>query len=841
MTKKLIKFLLSLLLLSPVTSFAQGQFTTIGTDFWLGYNSTGTYYEIKIVSTAACTVTLDFTDGTESRIIPITGAGVTGYVFTSTEMTAMRNVNTGVANKSVHITSTAPVGIYAINQQSALTDATAVLPVTNYGVKYIAIDGISMNAQKYIIIATENGTKVTINGVQVAVLNRGQVYTKSSTTDLTGDIITSTAPVAFFNVTHALRIPNSSISYTDQAFEQLPPVSSWGKEFLVPVTERKSEMIRVVGSMDGTEVEINGISTTINTGTFIDKMITSPTYISADKPVGVCTYMVGSEYLKPSYGDPSIAWVPSINQHMKSATIAPFAPLAIPSTSTQLDKHWGQVIVPTDHKNDTKVNGGPLSGGVWIDGPIGSGLSVYNMPFTNWDISYTFTNDYGLVLLGYGTGSAESYQYLAASSSRKLNAYFSINGLHYEDANLAVPFDCGTPFNFEAVVEYDMNLAAANGYIRWFIDGVEDASVRNQLSWIIPYFSGGNHRIELWITDSYNQVEKLATTLDVECSTGMNPRVATICEGASIEITLALGSGVTPVDLPFTLSTLAGSTATSYSFPSSVTMLANTSSVIFTVSTSANKLINETDKLLKLQASASGYPDLTADITIEDCPVAEHRIISLVATPNIINEPSGASPNASTVTVALPTAVTSAVPVRVNLSYTGTATYPSDYVLSDPQAASHIDIPALQNSVSFTLTAVDDFFVEGDETVIINGEASSYTMQAGASTVTITIKDYTLGDLMVKKLSSDAAEPSTNARFWIGFEDENVTCTNDLKVTYSLSGTAVEGRDYQSLSPHYVIIQAGNNGIEVEIKTINNYIVEGARTVIITILSVEDN
>ena len=855
--KRFTKYIAALVVaLSPIITFGQGQFTTIGTDFWLAYNNTGTYYELKFVSTSACTVTLTFTDGSiPQRTIPITGAGVTGYVLNHTtpdgldEMAAVRN-NAGTANKSVRITSTAPIGVYAINQQAALTDATSVLPVTNYGTKYIAFDGITLGGHKYLVISSEDGNNIYINGGSAIPLDKGQVYAKTSSVELSGDIVTSDKPVAFFNASHQLRIPTSSTSYTDQAFEQLPPVSSWGKEFLVPITQRASEFVRVIASMDNTSVTFAGNTYTINAGETLTNAlieINEPTYVKADKPIGVCTYMVGSGY-KGGYGDPAIAWVPSIDQHMKSATITPFAPLAVPSTSTQLDAHWGQVVVNTEHKDDTKVNGQALSGGTWVDGPAESGLSVYNMPFIEdnggWEKPYTFTNDHGLVLLGYGTGSAESYQYLAASSSRKLDAYFTINDIHYEDANsFLVPFDCGTPFNFKAIIEYTLNLSAPDGYIRWFVDGSEITSAKNQKIWTMPYMSAGSHEIILRVTDEYDRVEEMKTTLTVECSTGISPTPVTIDEGQSVTMTIALGSGTTPVPIKFNLSAVSPSDADPlyYSFPASVTMLANTSSITFTVNTTVNNVIGEPDRLLRIEASASGYPAMYANITIKDVSTAAQRVISLKATPLSINEQPGEAPNTFTVAVSLPTNVKSIDPVRVTLSYAGsTATYSDDYSLSKTEATSYIDIPAMQNSVSYTITALQDYLIEGDETVVVKGTApTDFSMSASANSATITIKDKTLGDIIVKKLNGDASEPSTHGKFWIGFKDQNVKSTQPVVINYVLTGTAKEGVSYENLAPYKATIAPGQNGVEVDVKVINNYIVEGLRILEIEIISID--
>ena len=72
--------------------------------------------------------------------------------------------------------------------------------------------------------------------------------------------------------------------------------------------------------------------------------------------------------------------------------------------------------------------------------------------------------------------------------------------------------------------------------------------------------------------------------------------------------------------------------------------------------------------------------------------------------------------NAGTATITATLSATSALPVTVNLGYTGTATDPADYTTT----GASIVIPAGSLTGTVTITGVDDALDETDETVIID-------------------------------------------------------------------------------------------------------------------------
>jgi hypothetical protein len=144
----------------------------------------------------------------------------------------------------------------------------------------------------------------------------------------------------------------------------MAPVNTWGNNFLVPVSRRGKERVRIVASQNGTTITQTGgtiqtglgaASLSLNAGQFVELETTltgGGCYISADKPVGVCAYMMGTGYaLTYKPGDPALAWVPPIEQTVTGALIAPFAP----SGTTQLTEHYALLVTATTTLGQTTV------------------------------------------------------------------------------------------------------------------------------------------------------------------------------------------------------------------------------------------------------------------------------------------------------------------------------------------------------------------------------------------------------------------------------------------------------------------------------------------------------
>ena len=517
-------------LIAVIIFFLSGIFSlraqyTDGTEFWVtfgrnfpesSFSNATPIFLIRIVSGANPTTgTIHFTNSGASIDFNIAPHSVHTEPLDFLEMPNIYNdvYNTvmGRSNRSIRITTDHPVRAFAMNLNEGSTDATNLLPVTTLGTNYYQIsyaphithtDRVFLDA--YAVIATQDNTNVYHNGVLVETLNRGQVYYRTSYTDMTGNYITTNNPVAFFALNQGPVIPNPFYQgLPDHLMQQLAPVETWGTTFFVPVSNRHRDIVRIVASQNNTTItQVGGrmlyppggqTGYTINAGQFIELEITSQNngcYIQSDKPVGVCTYLTVFEYntdltSNSNDSDPSQCWIPSIEQSITYGVIIPF----VPTRNSNLDQHFALVVTPTATRNNTQVSigGAPataLSGGIWMNNAA-AGMSFYTMPLTNYTESYYFVNQEGIIILCYGIGLYESYYYLAASAMRNLRAAFFANDINYE--GLASHLFCINDIVLRAEIE---GINPEPGSLKWYIDEIEVVAAQDQLTWVRNFLAG---------------------------------------------------------------------------------------------------------------------------------------------------------------------------------------------------------------------------------------------------------------------------------------------------------------------------------------------------------------
>ena len=572
--KRILIFFFLLSTLNVPLLYSQAD--TKGTDFVLSFanNNNQAYdviiapptppmqFQIRIVADAAASGTITFTDITGAgRVVPFTVAANSVHTHTLSviERGASYSQSTGKSNKSVLIHSDVPVTVYAFNTVQYLADATNILPTPALGNEYYHLgraNGI-IHVDQYLIVATQNNTIIYENGTPVETLSAGQVYFKQagSEVDMSGYHITSNNPIAYFSVHNYNQINGGG----DNIFQQLTPVNTWGKDFIVPVSRREVELIRIIASQNGTTITQTGArnpnspynpipaTITLNAGQWVEWRVTladKGCYIQADKPVQICSYMVGRSYGHGASGDGDEGFVniPPIEQSVNSALIAPFA---IPSFD---EGHFVLVVTPTATKNNTTMSIGgavatPLpSGGTWYDNSA-SGMSFYNVQLTELTSSYVFENPAGLVIYGYGFGYSISYYYMAASALRNLEASFYVNDVHNQDIDGQIL--CDTTFNVRAALNFALH--PSSGRLRWYIDGVEQTSAVDQEQWTMPALSLNTpHEIKMVARNTSNETFTITSTITtVNCK-----EEYTICSGEKATLTASLemsGSVINPV------------------------------------------------------------------------------------------------------------------------------------------------------------------------------------------------------------------------------------------------------------------------------------------------------
>jgi hypothetical protein len=519
-----VLFALCLFALFSGNAFSQGVVTTLGKEFWVAfganyaYSSSEVTLQVRIVAEKATTGRIVFTTDNTFVNFSVAAGGVYTYSLTLTEKNKVytsRNrgsAGTVTDNKSLYITADNLVSVYALNLGSASTDATHILPVEALGTAYYALSYPSpYDSDGYAIVATENNTVIRENGSQVATLSRGQIWRRYGATgsDLTGRNITSNAPVAFFTTNQGTQVPNGT-SAVDCIYGQLSPVHSWGSTFLVPVTHRGVERVRIVASQANTTITQTGgtvISGSLNrnAGQFVElevRLSNNGCYISADKPVAVSSYLMGTGYSGLSYanGDPAIGWIPPLEQTVQKTTFAPF----FPTGGSNLSTHYVLISTPTASRNSTTIAMGgnspqALSGGTWRENS-NSGYSFYSLQLTQ-NSAYTIENKAGVTVLGYGLGSAESYYYLAGAAARRLDAVFYINDILYDEA----AEQSFSPGLFTIKAETDFTMSSATGHLRWYIDDEEEISARDMVQWTKDFLTPGTYNIKMVVISESNE------------------------------------------------------------------------------------------------------------------------------------------------------------------------------------------------------------------------------------------------------------------------------------------------------------------------------------------------
>lgn len=308
--------------------------------------------------------------------------------------------------------------------------------------------------------------------------------------------------------------------------------------------------------------------------------------------------------------------------------------------------------------------------------------------------------------------------------------------------------------------------------------------------------------------------------------------------------TVSLPTGYTSSS-DITLSYSLGGTATrntDYTV-STVTLPANTNSVPIPVLVMDDQIMEGTETVILTLAggtdvngfnytAASGSAVASLNITDDD-NTAVNRTLSAIA---MANATEGGT--AGSFSIKLPGNMLANAPITVNYALGGTATSGADYGALTGTAT----IATGQNSVSVTVTPLDDGVIEPRETVIltITGGTSTlgaYTAETSSATATIDIIDNDANVDAKRTLSivrtAHAAEPATNGAFRIQLPT-NMSSAEDITVNYTVTGTATADVDYTALSGT-VVIPAGQNSVPLNIQMIDDYYMEATETVVVTL------
>jgi hypothetical protein len=207
--------------------------------------------------------------------------------------------------------------------------------------------------------------------------------------------------------------------------------------------------------------------------------------------------------------------------------------------------------------------------------------------------------------------------------------------------------------------------------------------------------------------------------------------------------------------------------------------------------------------------------------------VVEEPEVTVIATDDSAHEEG---PTTATFTFARTGDLTEAL--TINYTVSGTATNGTDYVALTGTAT----IAAGNSTTAVTVTPIDDDLVEGTETVIVTIDASAdYTIGTANQATAFIIdndEETVLPEVTVIATDDSAHEEGpTTATFTFARTGD---LTEALTINYTVSGTATNGTDYVALTGT-ATIAAGNSTTAVTVTPIDDDLVEGTETVIVTI------
>ena len=451
-----------------------------------------------------------------------------------------------VSNNGIKITTDAPSSVYIHQYFGFRSEATIVLPVESLGDEYFVMSyrGIVNNnidyPSEFLLIGKEDSTVFNIQlsspsvrrgvssqGFEV-ILNEGQTYqvqASSANGDLTGSFVSANKDFAMMAGNAWTQVPTNCTA-RDNLLEQMYPVSTWGKSFLmVPFQHNPYDIFRVLASEDGTIIKIGSENEStefaLDRGGFYENFVRSGTYITSNKPVMVAQYVIGTNCSAYPIGDPSMVLINSIEQTRDKLSFysSPFE---------AIEENYISITTRTED-----------SSFVLLDGTAVNSLGARFTPFVaNPEYSYTTlqvnagshtleSSRCGLSVIVYGYGNVESYAYNGGASFNKLNAELS-----------PVELCLGDP------LQIDPGLNANRFSFEWdFGDGESSTEAKANHT----YENAGVYPVSLLVVDeclgTSNTLDGLVTVYP-KISLQVNPDQE-LCEGGDIDLDVEEIAGAT--------------------------------------------------------------------------------------------------------------------------------------------------------------------------------------------------------------------------------------------------------------------------------------------------------
>jgi hypothetical protein len=202
--------------------------STSGTDFWVAFfRNIDAPVSLDLFITGATSTSGTVSGAPLDEAIPFTVTAGTVTTVTLPVTAQVTSSTTGaVLDLGIRITAAAPVTDYGINLQTFTTDGFLAIPVEALGTRYRVA---TLNGGYLAVVATRDGTVVSVDGTEVGTLSAGQVYYSEPGGNPTGKLVTANHPISVFAGHPCSNEPGGAC---DHLVEQLPPTDTWGSDFV---------------------------------------------------------------------------------------------------------------------------------------------------------------------------------------------------------------------------------------------------------------------------------------------------------------------------------------------------------------------------------------------------------------------------------------------------------------------------------------------------------------------------------------------------------------------------------------------------------------------------------
>lgn len=512
--------LLSLLLFISISVFSQN--STQGTEFWFSFMHNGykannhKWVETQVMISAkrACSGTITNPCTSWSQAFTVDSASV--VVLPVPETQGYNEGNEGVPSDfGLLLTATDTVSVFIANCANKSFDASFVLPVESLGSSYIVqCDKQSrtpnnnntigfvyhdMETSAFLIVATEDNTVidinpsvVTIDGHPTAVnysvtLNRGQTYFMRSTNhpgstlrDFSGTLVKARGGkrIAVFNGNTLTSIPDPWLSGIkqgyDHIFEQALPVETWGKRFAITGSSTQTrDQVKITAEFGNTVVWCNGVlQTRLNKGeSYTFWLYASMSgdhpfgggscFVETSKPSMVYLYnttCLDPEAISQENGDPSMVWIPPIEQRINEITFCTFN-----HYNATIDNHYVNIVVDSESVHEVYLDGVLLDANDFQ--PL---IGNQNLSYSRVEISHGMHHlscARGLIGHVYGFGYAKGYAYCVGANVENLTSTLIVNGQLSANYLDGLHLCIGDEADFEVMTNYSVESVV------WDFDG----------------------------------------------------------------------------------------------------------------------------------------------------------------------------------------------------------------------------------------------------------------------------------------------------------------------------------------------------------------------------------